>query len=535
MSLAKQNNIKIVIAGPGAGKTYDMIGEIIKALPEINRNPHRICTVITYTNAATEEIRERLGKEITIPNNIFIGTTHSFLIKYLIEPYSNIFLDITESKSYIDGILLPYKPLNKFVKKNQEIKLASSFVSKGIITYDKVIDLSFELAKEAIIIKKLSYRISHLFVDEYQDIHTYQHEVLMKIINDGKTKFYCVGDPLQSIYKFYYIVSQIKLKKGYQIEVLNDSPILKLKSNLPDSIKEININHRSTPSITSLISKYTHHIEYNQKPAVKIDYPICLIESTNKKEICENFYAIQANLKIPFESETIKYLHLTEEWKFWDDVRSDLKISIIQKGNYRNSSLFSEIKRTILGIVGKTQKDVLDLIEDKTKEQQLIQFRKFCIKVYKVIRNLSEDAAALKIKSLFREEFNYQFSTNWNEPYRNTNLSNSIKELLRAEPQQAFSSHDKYYSSIHSSKGLEATCVLVCAKTKNQLFTWLNFKNVLAKGDETRLGFVAFSRTRRLLCIACLEKLDDSDITKVKEIGFVLSNEILNSIPIASA
>ena len=49
-----KDDIQIVIAGPGSGKTHNMIGEILRILPEIENSPHRICAIITYTNAATE-------------------------------------------------------------------------------------------------------------------------------------------------------------------------------------------------------------------------------------------------------------------------------------------------------------------------------------------------------------------------------------------------------------------------------------------------------------------------------------------------
>lgn len=43
----------LVIAGPGAGKTTNMVVEIINCLPYLA--PSRFMAVITYTNAATEK------------------------------------------------------------------------------------------------------------------------------------------------------------------------------------------------------------------------------------------------------------------------------------------------------------------------------------------------------------------------------------------------------------------------------------------------------------------------------------------------
>jgi DNA helicase-2/ATP-dependent DNA helicase PcrA len=69
------NNLnKLVIAGPGAGKTYSMVDEVMKVLPNLDNN--RFCVVITYTNAATDKIRNKMQKKIKIPENVFIGTIY---------------------------------------------------------------------------------------------------------------------------------------------------------------------------------------------------------------------------------------------------------------------------------------------------------------------------------------------------------------------------------------------------------------------------------------------------------------------------
>ncbi|MFF6014722.1 3'-5' exonuclease [Lysinibacillus fusiformis] len=63
---------------------------------------------------------------------------------------------------------------------------------------------------------------------------------------------------------------------------------------------------------------------------------------------------------------------------------------------------------------------------------------------------------------------------------------------------------------MHKSKGLQADAVLVVAKTENELLKWLEKDKdtrLNSNQDTIRLGYVAFSRPKELLCIACLKQL----------------------------
>lgn len=90
----------LVIAGPGAGKTTNMVREIYQCLPELT--PNRYMAVITYTNAATEKIKTRLTELIKIPENVFIGTIHSFLYRFILNPYGRLY-GILPADYYIVG------------------------------------------------------------------------------------------------------------------------------------------------------------------------------------------------------------------------------------------------------------------------------------------------------------------------------------------------------------------------------------------------------------------------------------------------
>jgi DNA helicase-2/ATP-dependent DNA helicase PcrA len=97
-------DLTLVIAGPGAGKTYNMGNQIMCVLPDLK--PHETCAIITHTNAASEVIRKRLSSRLIIPSNVFIGTIHSFLNEFLVIPFFKLnFRALFPDKSINEPIL----------------------------------------------------------------------------------------------------------------------------------------------------------------------------------------------------------------------------------------------------------------------------------------------------------------------------------------------------------------------------------------------------------------------------------------------
>lgn len=94
---------------------------------------------------------------------------------------------------------------------------------------------------------KLDYRIQHLLVDEFQDTSPAQVELLRRLTqgwqaDDGRTLF-CVGDPMQSIYRFR------KADVGLFLQVaefgIGGLPLQKLK---------LTRNNRSCPSVVDWVN-----------------------------------------------------------------------------------------------------------------------------------------------------------------------------------------------------------------------------------------------------------------------------------------
>ena len=141
----------VVVATAAAGKTR-CITERVRWLLN-NGVPGEEIVTITFTNAAAEEISERLGN----PTGIFIGTIHSLANYYL----------------------------------------KTSGIDTSRVLNDEKFDDLFKLIKKN---PHCVQHVSHLIVDEAQDSNPQQFEFLLDMI--APDNYMLMGDHRQSIYRF---------------------------------------------------------------------------------------------------------------------------------------------------------------------------------------------------------------------------------------------------------------------------------------------------------------------------------------------
>ena len=509
---------KLIIAGPGAGKTTRMVDLIEDCIPNIT--PNRFIAVITYTNEATKEIQNKLKNRIELPNNLFIGTIHSFLIKFIFEPYAHVF-DITNvDKCYIDKIELNSKSKESLYAKNEIaaakriekyiiLKQAEKVLESGFVVYDKILEKAHILISNEKIRSIVANRLQYVFIDEYQDSKIYQHEILMKIFLEGKTSVYAIGDPMQSIFYFSYKTSQLR-----------DEPIPKSYDQLPINALEnlcnekeefscsfLEENYRSRPRIVTFINNF--NVKFNQKPVRKDnDVPVVFINETNIEGLIEKFLSLKEKYEIKDEENEvgcrIDSLFLSRGWSCFEEVGQKFGISKISNDDYGSSLIFRETLRCILGVLGKSRRQLNE--EFGVNE---ISLRKFVFKFVKDIRSNNytcEDISALERK-IITDFIDYFHVDSKLKIHPNLCVEDSLKKIIKYDISQNCIGH---YSTVHSAKGLEAGSVLVVAEDMNLLKKWLSTnKNDFKKhnDDNYRLGFVGFSRARNFLCIACLENV----------------------------
>lgn len=506
MTQVTKPECKLVIAGPGAGKTYNMVQKVLECTETLH--PARFCAVITYTNAATDEIKSRLAQKGKIPENVFIGTIHSFLNRFIIIPYlslinNNVVIDKTFLQISSDDIV---KKMNVKTPKQSAIirkRVYESLNKQGLITFDQTINLSLETIKNEFVKRIVCKRLQYLFIDEFQDVNNKQFEIIEYLRKAKQTQIYCVGDPEQYI-------------SGFQ----NDSeykniPILKAILKKDYCIENPNINnHRSSFPIVNFLNNFNKRL-YND-----IEFQQIKIENKNTSQ---HFVFFLNEMNLNEILGIFKNLAKDKGYSSKDVMilsKKNKTINAIQKleQSYKllnKNRVINPVEIMINNVTTISKKHQSKIFDEANITK--IQFRKFILKCLKGNFESSDD-----LKNFTIEELKIEISDEIEK--------NKHKTLVDFENFE-FNSNNKdefTLSNIHNAKGLESQVVLCIAKNNKELKLWLetnsstrlqtiykldkdgNKKNT--KDDELddypRLGYVAFSRARELLCIACLEQID---------------------------
>jgi len=528
------DKLKVVIAGPGAGKTYNLKNEVLSCIPHLDRN--RFCAVITYTNSATEELRQRISADVDISPNIFVGTIHSFLIRFIIEPFGHLVNMMPIEKNYIENVLLNYQPQNHFAEINAKQTKAKTLAKKGVLSYDTVV----EHAKNILegfpdIANCLGNRLQYIFIDEYQDSRVYIHQIFQRIHLTNLSTITIIGDPLQAVFRFTYTNSLIKGEAKSQPVSFIETPMKSYEAVFRNGIDEVlTDNCRSSSNIVSLTNRYISNKERQQR-TVNGDngIPVYFINRMMPSEIFSLYKLLKAqhnidkihvdNLK-KSQKNFLKDFFLTKDWiDNENSTKSRLKgiyqvlngeTVRLEKGNHRLSSVLQEVSRCILAITGAKKQEFIKSADDE------IEYRKFCFEIIRLLKSKTfndYEHSLNSIRKQFRERFKIIGDRDLWSGVENTltELSEKSSFLLSRIP-------DSCYSTIHSSKGLEATSVLAIAYSNHELDKWLDFQKANKDlDDDYRLGYVAFSRARDMLCIACLENISDKTREKLDSLGLI--------------
>lgn len=231
----------LVLAGAGSGKTKVLTHRVAYFVAD-KKVPADSALLLTFTNKAAGEMKERIAKLINSPTLPFAGTFHSFCAKVLrIDgkhigiPPGFLIYDQSDQKEAVKQILEDLNiskdsanpaailndisdAKNQMLSPTQYAEIArgdyGELVFKVYAAYEKLLKeneaLDFDdlLIKTVVLFKevpqileKWQRKLTHIFVDEWQDTNKIQY-LLTKLLVGKRRNITAVGDASQSIYSW---------------------------------------------------------------------------------------------------------------------------------------------------------------------------------------------------------------------------------------------------------------------------------------------------------------------------------------------
>ncbi len=215
----------LVVAGPGAGKTFCLIGRVNHLVTVLGYPPERICAV-TFTNKAAEEIAIRLRRTLGHrAEEVTRSTLHSLCMAILREyaeaaglrrgfgladeEYQRIVLRRLKLHPKRTTQLLALFGRRRFqgfeltTRDEQMFREYTAHLShRNLLDFDDLIARTRDLfQRRKDVADAVASRWDYLLVDEFQDLTPVHYEILARLAAPHRNVF-AVGDDEQSIYSW---------------------------------------------------------------------------------------------------------------------------------------------------------------------------------------------------------------------------------------------------------------------------------------------------------------------------------------------
>jgi DNA helicase-2/ATP-dependent DNA helicase PcrA len=215
----------LVLAGPGAGKTFCLIERIRFLIEHLGIAPERLCA-FTFTNKAAGEIADRLSR--TLGSRALLvktGTIHSFCAELLREFGSRIGLQrgfgiaderyqravlrrLAVPPAWHSGLLSRFAAHRfrgtsfQYSRDGDIFERYQRFLDdRNVVDFDMLVLRTAELLQDAQVVKRIGARWDCVLVDEFQDLNPVQYAVIRDLGREHRHIF-AVGDEEQSIYSW---------------------------------------------------------------------------------------------------------------------------------------------------------------------------------------------------------------------------------------------------------------------------------------------------------------------------------------------
>ena len=272
----------LVLSGAGTGKTRVLTTRLAYILASHKANPWE-CLVVTFTNRAAKEMKERVQNLIgDMAASVWLGTFHSVCVKILrshaelVGLHSNFTIlneddqkrlikQISEAEGIDDKKYPPQSVvecIQRWKDKGLTVDKIQTEYKSNIITFlyekyqarlielncvdfgDIILHALTILLSNPDVLQRYQTRFKYIMVDEYQDTNVSQY-LLLRLLSQKYRNLCCVGDDDQSIYSW----------RGAEIE-----NILRFNKDFTDAkVIRLERNYRSSANILAAASALISH------------------------------------------------------------------------------------------------------------------------------------------------------------------------------------------------------------------------------------------------------------------------------------
>lgn len=543
-----------VLAGPGAGKTYWIVGQIQQILSTNRLSATQKVACITYTNKAATNIEDRISNG---SRNLEVSTIHAFLYAHLIKPYFHLIADeegfnISKLNGHDDEIIMGYDTLNKIVDdrkkifaikykdyssiknyigkfhwtlnnddlvlesspnnipptlktKNSRISLGKkdvqsykTFVWKeyGVMHHDDVLYFSYKLINRyPSVLEFIVAQYPYILIDEYQDSNTIQHKIFQELVQYGAI-ITIIGDKAQSIYRF----------AGSDIKYITSFTALNIQNFT------IEDNRRSVQPITDFLNILRRDLTQKSLVTGKYGVPKLLVgEATENflkaKECCDG----EMLVSLSWSNTTANSLKL--------NLSIEDKNNLLDKLVNISSPRSRFVYHCILAIENGKSMLMKDAINHINKAFSL---DKKCLadkqKSFSIIMTLLSRESEYRHSSLL-DLYNIVNSLG-NIHYPKITKGNDADLFSNSYLDFAKGIHNNdeecSHLTIHKAKGLEYKNVILIFTKKEDAIDFLLHTDLEKKDDDHRLYYVACSRAKYRLFIS-IPEISNAEIANIEK------------------
>lgn len=417
----------VLVAGAGSGKTAVLQARTSYLVDDMQVDPAQIM-VVTFTNKAANELKERLKKVCPDIHKMWLGTFHSICVKILknfgedlnIRKFTildekdakaimkkilddngqpidsaNVSRILGQISSYKNNMKSPKHLLDNYPNMEDDIvfiKIYDQYQretwSKRTFDFDDLIYYTVLLLKKSERVREwFYYNVKYVMIDECQDTNSSQFELMRLIV--GPNNLLMVGDDDQSIYSFRdakpeYLLNfetffrgaqTLKLEQNYRStkRIIEASNVVVSKNTIRSDKTMFTENKKGDPILYHRTETNRDEAEWVVKEIQTlkqqgIDYDKqAILYRTNAQTRLVEEYLLKMN--IPY--------HIVGGFRFYDrEEIKDLMAFFKLRVNPRDDMSLKRILKLVPTIGDKTADNLIDLakVENVTYTQAFLKY-----------------------------------------------------------------------------------------------------------------------------------------------------------------